>query len=103
MNIVLIFMLLLLKHNVADFVLQTPYQLHHKGQYLHWGGILHAAIHMLGTLVVLMFFISWQFALMASVFDGFVHYHVDWLKAKINTHYQLHPDNPHFWIIFGAD
>ena len=74
--------LLLLKHYIADFILQTPYQLKNKGEYGHWGGILHAAIHMMDTLLVLVFLYPWQFAFWQVVIDGVVHYHIDWIKAE---------------------
>src|SRR5262245_66621628 len=36
---------LMAKHAVADFYLQTPYQFLNKGTYGHPGGFLHAGIH----------------------------------------------------------
>lgn len=92
----------LLKHFVADFLLQTQYQFEHKGIYGHWGGILHALIHAVGTAIVLGFF-NWKFALVAALVDGVVHYHVDWLKTNTITHYQLTVNNHWFWYIFGLD
>ncbi len=37
--------ILMVKHAVADFFLQTPYQYCNKGTYGHPGGFLHAGIH----------------------------------------------------------
>ena len=37
--------ILMVKHTVADFFLQTPYQYCNKGTYGHPGGFLHAGIH----------------------------------------------------------
>jgi hypothetical protein len=34
---------LMVKHAVADFYLQTPYQFLNKGKYGHPGGFIHAA------------------------------------------------------------
>ena len=36
---------LMFKHAVADFYLQTPYQFLNKGTYGHPGGFIHAGIH----------------------------------------------------------
>lgn len=95
--------LLLLKHYIADFVLQTAYQLDNKGKYGHWGGVLHASIHMIGTFIVVIIFVKWPLAVIAAVFDGFVHYHIDWVKEKVNHHYDLHANDHRFWVVLGAD
>ena len=43
---------LLLKHMVADFFLQTPFQYLNKGTYGHPGGLLHSGIHVALTPLV---------------------------------------------------
>ena len=43
---------LLVKHAVADFYLQTPYQYLNKGIYGHPGGLLHSGIHVVLTPLV---------------------------------------------------
>ena len=50
---VVIAALLLVKHFVCDFVVQTPYQIMNKGRYGHPGGLLHAGIHAAATGLVL--------------------------------------------------
>ena len=47
--VVAAFALLETKHLIADFFLQSAYQLTHKGIYGHPGGLLHAAIHACGS------------------------------------------------------
>ena len=42
--------LLLIKHCLCDFVLQTPWQLAQKGTYGAPGGLVHSGIHVAGTL-----------------------------------------------------
>lgn len=87
--------LLLLKHLIVDFYMQTPYMAQNKGTYGHWGGVLHALQHVAGTLVALpiayflmnmpiQFFLEWMVwpTLFAALFDGVVHYHMDWLKTR---------------------
>src|SRR5262245_47086258 len=44
--------ILLFKHAIADFYLQSAYQYSNKGKYGHPGGILHAAIHVALTPLV---------------------------------------------------
>ncbi len=94
--------LFLLKHFLADYLFQTKYQFEHKGAYGHWGGILHAFIHALGTALVLCF-LNWKIVLLAAFSDGVVHYHVDWLKTNTIKHYKLTVNDNWFWYIFGLD
>lgn len=103
MNIILILALLLIKHYFADFILQSHYQLINKGFYGHWGGILHALIHAIGTIIVFIIFVDWQAALIVGLVDGLIHYHVDWLKAQINKQYDLTVRDRGFWIVLGCD
>ena len=55
----LLLIALLTKHLIVDFPLQAfPYQYKNKGTYGHPGGLLHAGLHLLGTFLVLVFFVS---------------------------------------------
>lgn len=95
---------LFIKHFICDFPLQAfPWVYRHKGTYLHPGGITHAAIHGLGTYLVLVFFLganAWHYA----VLDFIVHYHIDWAKMKLNNRYALTASNSEwFWILLGFD
>lgn len=86
----------IVKHFLADFPLQTFYQLTNKGKYGHPGGVLHAGMHGIFTLFICFSFgIHWWFA----VIDAAVHYHVDWLKMQ----YRYKPDNKIFWWLLGLD
>jgi hypothetical protein len=58
---------LLVKHAVADFYLQTPYQYLNKGIYGHPGGLLHSGIHVaLTPLVYLVIVPGWRSASSSS-------------------------------------
>jgi hypothetical protein len=96
--------LLFVKHFICDFPLQTsPWMYRNKGTYLHPGGLVHAAVHAIGTWLVLVFFIGQQAYLYALV-DFVVHYHVDWAKMNLNKKYNLRADNGNgFWILLGLD
>jgi hypothetical protein len=96
--------LLFVKHFICDFPLQTsPWMYRNKGTYLHPGGLAHAAVHAIGTWLVLVFFIGQQAHLYALI-DFMVHYHVDWLKMNLNKKYNLRADNGNgFWILLGLD
>jgi hypothetical protein len=91
-----------IKHFICDFPLQKPYQFLNKGIYGHFGGILHAFIHGLGTVMILSFFTP-HAAIFATI-DMILHYHIDWAKVKINKYYGLKADNSEkFWWLLGLD
>ena len=97
-------LILLFKHLVLDFFLQTPYQYKNKGTYGHPGGILHAGLHALGTASVFLWIApSPRLALAIMVGEFVVHYHVDWTKEQINKRLQLTADNAPFWWTLGVD
>lgn len=97
--------LLLIKHFVCDFPLQAfPYQYRNKGTYGHLGGILHSSIHIVGSMLVLFWFVDVKLACMLSLFDGIMNYHIDWAKMNVGKKFNLKPDNSEwFWILMGFD
>lgn len=99
------FVLFQLKHFLCDFVLQTPFQFRNKGSYGHPGGVLHAGLHVLGTIPVLVLFAP-RFGLAAAIIAGefLIHYHIDWTKELVNRRMELDPNGgASFWIALGAD
>ncbi len=80
---------LLIKHFVADFPLQTLWMASHKGTFLHPGGLAHAAIHMVATLVVFIIMAGYittsgttLFALILA--EGIIHYAIDYTKMNLD-------------------
>lgn len=98
----LLMVLLIVKHFICDFVLQTNKMIFEKGTYGAKGGIQHALEHTIGTAVVLSFFFYsvWAVIVIALV-DGVLHYHIDWTKQNFGGHYD--PRDKGFWIWLGAD
>ncbi|HEY0105417.1 MAG TPA: DUF3307 domain-containing protein [Rhizomicrobium sp.] len=93
-----------IKHFLADFVLQTAYQVRTKGIYGHAGGLMHAGIHILGTIPVLVYWgASAGAAAIVLIGEFVVHYHMDWLKANIDRIYQWGMQSQRFWMLFGFD
>lgn len=99
-EIVMLLALFGAKHFVCDFLLQYPYMLAEKGIYGAQGGLEHAGIHGIFTVIVLAPFIG-IIAVFPAIFDFLVHYHVDWAKQKLNA--GLTPADRKFWIWFGLD
>jgi len=96
--------LLFFKHFICDFPLQAnPWIYRNKGTYMHPGGITHAGIHALGTLLVLAPFIG-NACLLYAMIDMVLHYHIDWAKMNVNKRYDLQPNSSErFWILLGFD
>ena len=104
--ILLLLILFVIKHFICDFLLQYPYMLAEKGIYGAKGGIAHALCHAVGMLIVLFLVLPWDFsvhlfALILAIFDGVIHYHIDWAKQKLNRGFT--PADRMFWVWFGAD
>lgn len=98
--------LLLIKHAVADFLLQTEYQRRTKGTYGAPGGLLHSAIHVLLTAPILLALFSplSPGRLAALLIGEFVlHYHFDWAKDQaVRRNGWTSHDTP-FWWALGVD
>lgn len=96
---------LMLKHTVADFYLQTGYQYANKGSYGHPGGLLHSAIHVALTPFVYLVLAPGSFLLAALIALGefVVHYHTDWLKEQLGHRYGWTPRDRAFWLALGTD
>ena len=96
---------LLIKHAVADFFLQTPFQYLNKGTYGHPGGLLHCAIHLVLTIPVFLIAAPSGLQLVVVILIGefVLHYHVDWCKELAVKHYDWTPEKSAFWRAMGID
>ncbi len=102
--------LLILKHCVCDFHLQTCSMCNENGTYGRKGGLKHAFYHILGTLFIMLtfvqitgiFFTANMFGLVLLI-EFIIHYHLDWFKAHICEKRSILPENPKFWWFFGLD
>ena len=102
--LILTLTLLFIKHWIADFVVQFPYMVEQKGTYGAEGGIHHSLIHAVSTwLIMLAVFQNTAIAVFTALFDGLVHYHIDWLKMNINRWRGLSIKDNEFWMWLGAD
>jgi hypothetical protein len=97
-------LILLVKHLVFDYFLQTAYQVQKKGIYGHPGGILHSGLHALGTTSVFLW-IPPSLSLGAAIIVGefLVHYHLDWAKEQIVRRMKWTPQQVFFWWALGID
>jgi len=98
---VLMLICLMLKHTLADYFLQKPWK--DKGIYGSIGGIQHAIIHAFGTLLVLYLFVNPAWAVLIGIFDGIIHYHIDWAKNQAKAKYKLDRTQTLYWGLHGVD
>lgn len=96
---------LMLKHAVADFYLQTPYQYLNKGRYGHPGGFIHAGIHTALTPLVYLALAPGSLLVAGGIaLSEFVlHYHIDWLKEQVTHRNGWTTRDPGFWHALGTD
>ncbi len=96
--------LLLCKHMVFDFVLQTRYQLDHKHLYGHPGGLLHAGLHIVGTAAAIVIARPTPMLFAGVLAAEFVvHYHVDWIKEQLLRRGGWDRSDVRYWAVFGGD
>jgi len=102
MEILIVLTLLVTKHCIVDFPLQTRFQYSNKGTYGHPGGILHAGLHGLGTYLCLFAFTP--IAVWMAFVDAVVHYHIDWAKMNLNSRLGWGANtHEQFWWLLGLD
>src|SRR5207344_1102140 len=96
---------LMCKHAVADFYLQSAYQYSNKGTYGHPGGILHSAIHVALTPLVYLVIAPASLLLVLGIAasEFVLHYHIDWLKEQITHKNGWTAQNRCFWFALGTD
>lgn len=105
MTVLWILTALFIKHFLADFAYQPPYQWKNKGTYGHLGGIVHTGQHVLLTALILFAFnITLPVILAIAAIEAAIHYHTDWAKMNINAHYGWGATTHNeFWILTGLD
>ena len=93
-----------IKHLIADFYVQPSRWFTDKHRYFSVGGSLHALVHALLSFLVLYGFTrNLMFALILSVAECVVHFHIDWIKAKYGKMKGWKTDQQVYWWAFGSD
>lgn len=106
---VTLFMALLVKHFLCEFVFRYPYQYENEHVYGHMGGISHSLIHVFGTFFVLTTLVGGthdpHLILSIVVAEFIVHYHIDWMTGNMIHHYKKQPTGRlnEIWWIAGMD
>jgi hypothetical protein len=103
-RVVLAFLLLLIKHFIGDYLLQSERQIRAKGIYGARPGLEHAGLHAVLTAPCLLAVGVPPIAVAVAVaLEGLVHYHTDWLKARTERRRSLTTAGKPYWVLYGAD
>lgn len=93
-----------IKHMICDGPAQTPWMIMGKSDYGNPSGLIHAGIHVIGTLVVLWFLgLPPAMAFALAVADGLIHYHIDFSKEQIVRRLRLTTKDRMFWWSLALD
>lgn len=94
--------LLLIKHYIFDFVLQTDEHIKFKGVYGDRRGVDHSLQHSWGTVAILTVYNPSFFHLsfLIGMLEGILHYHIDYVKMK---YFQYTMSDKRFWVALGLD
>ena len=100
----MLLLLLQTKHVIADFFLQNAYIIQNRRVYGHPAGLLHVAIHLLGSLAVLLLVGTAPQTLAALlIVEAVLHYHLDWVKDNFVARRALTPRDAVYWYATGTD
>ena len=98
----LLFMLVV-KHALADLVLQSRLTSGDKSNLKSSKGYIHAGDHGLLTFVVLLFFTSFQNSVVIAMLDYVLHFFIDYIKTICVRRFGVVPNTRTFWIVQGFD
>ena len=91
-----------MKHFICDGPLQTLAMVQAKSHYGRPLGLVHAAVHGLGTLLVFLV-AGAPAALILALIDSLVHYHIDFSKENIVKYFKWRTSDGPFWWAMSAD
>jgi hypothetical protein len=93
-----------LKHFVADYLMQTGWMIAQTGKLLAPGGYAHAALHVIGSAIVLAIArvpLGWLLAILAGEFVA--HYAFDFAKVYYGSGVDPDEHAQRFWALHGLD
>ncbi len=96
--------LLQIKHMFADYYLQTSKMLSGRGEYFHLGRAQHAGIHAIGSIIAFLILgTPLIFTLVVAALEWFVHFNIDYAKARYSDAKGFDPSQAGFWRAAGTD
>lgn len=92
------------KHFVADYLLQSRWMIAGKASFAKPGGYAHVAVHMLGSLLVLVLAgVSAAMIAVLIITEAIAHYMIDYVKARWSVARPSDPARKSYWAAHGAD
>ena len=91
-----------MKHFICDGPLQTLAMVQAKSHYGRPLGLVHAAVHGVGTFLVFLI-AGAPSALILALIDGLVHYHADFAKENLVKYFEWRTNDSPFWWALSAD
>ena len=98
----LLFMLVI-KHALADLVLQSRLTTGDKSNLKSPKGYIHAADHSLLTFVVCIFFTGILNAILIALLDFVLHFLIDYIKTHSVRRFNVQVNTSTFWVVQGID
>ncbi len=95
--------MLVIKHALADLVLQSRLTSGDKSNLKSPKGYIHAADHSLLTFVVTIFFTGLLNAILIALLDFVLHFIIDYIKTRCVRHFNVQTNSSTFWIVQGVD
>jgi len=100
-TVALLFFLLAFKHTICDLALQKL-SWSNKSIYFDPEANKHYFHHGVGSFIV-GFVIGWQYAVLISILDYFIHWQIDHLKTRVKNYLGYTDKDYGFWVLQTAD
>ena len=93
-----------IKHFIADYLLQFEWMIKGKHTVSHPGGYAHAAVHAVGTVIILkVAALSTPIIITLALAEFVVHYVLDFGKARFGKNISSKDSPRQFWALNGFD
>lgn len=104
-DLLILITLFIVKHFIVDFLLQNKWQYANKHKLGHPGGIFHAWLHGMVTVLILdVYKVPVDYIFYIGAIEWIIHYIIDYFKMNIGLWYNLKPNNSEwFWYLLGLD
>ena len=107
MNAVLLLIVLLACHYMADFCFTSPSMIRAKADGRNpWPILLHAGVHAgLMGLCLLVWGVSWKLLLILALVEFVSHFLIDTTKGRLTAHFCILGDmqKKPYWMLYGFD
>lgn len=102
--ILLMFIGLEIKHFIADYLLQFAWMIKGKQSFSHPGGYVHAAVHVVGTVIILKIAALPALIIVPIAIAEFVvHYALDYGKVRFGKDISSTKNPRMYWALNGFD